>query len=73
MLRQGAAAKEIMPFGVLPRLVSGVWERMESWGIAGRGMYWRPLLQVDVAPGAERRFVELAALLEGSGMMVERK
>ena len=54
-------------------LISAVWEHMETWGIAGRGMYWRPLLQVQVAPDAERRFAELSALLEGSGLMVTRK
>ena len=54
-------------------LISAVWEQMETWGIAGRSMYWRPVLKVSVAPGGERRFAELAALLEGSGLMVERK
>ena len=44
-----------------------------SWGMAGRGMYWRPLLQVHVAPDAEQRFTELSALLQGSGLTVERK
>ena len=53
--------------------ISAVWEHMETWGIAGRGMYWRPLLQVYVAPGAEQRFAELSALLEGSGLMVRKK
>ena len=52
--------------------VSAVWEHME-WGMAGRGMYWRPVLQVYVAPDAEQRFAELSALLEGSGLTVERK
>ena len=54
-------------------LISAVWEHMEAWGMAGRGMYWRPLLQFHVAPDAEQRFAELSALLEGSGLTVERK
>jgi hypothetical protein len=54
-------------------LISAVWECMEAWGMAGRGMYWRPVLQVQVASGAEQRFTELAALLEGSGLTVQRK
>ena len=53
--------------------VSAVWDQMESWGIAGNGMYWRPVLNVYVAPGAEQRYAELATLLEGSGLNVERK
>jgi hypothetical protein len=54
-------------------LISAVWESMETWGMAGRGMYWRPVLQVSVAPDAEQRFAELSALLNGSGVMVEKK
>ena len=39
----------------------------------GRGMYWRPILQIDVAPAAEFRYAELKALLDNSGLIVERK
>jgi hypothetical protein len=46
---------------------------MDSWGIAGRGMYWRPILHVYNAPGAEGRADDLEALLEGSGLEVKRK
>jgi hypothetical protein len=61
--------------GQLPidSFISVVWEHIERWGIAGRSMYWRPVLQVSVAPGADGRFAELAARLEGSGLTVERK
>jgi hypothetical protein len=41
--------------------------------MAGNRMYWRPILQVQVAPGGEERFRDLAVLLEGSGLTVERK
>ena len=76
---RGPAGNKVIPLG--PRtassinpLISAVWEQMEAWGMAGRGMYWRPVLQVCVAPGAEqRRFADLSSLLEGSGLTVERK
>ena len=75
---RGRAGDKVVPLG--PRtassidlFISAVWEQMEAWGMAGRGMYWRPVLQVRVAPGAERRFAELSALLEGSGLTVERR
>jgi hypothetical protein len=55
------------------KLVSGVWDYMKSWGLAGRGMYWRPTLSMEVAPGAEGRFEELQALLQDSGMEVKRR
>ena len=57
----------------LDAFIAAVWAYMESWGIAGKGMYWRPILQVYVAPDAEQRYQDLSTLLEGSGLTVERK
>ncbi|MBN1395732.1 MAG: hypothetical protein JW959_11980 [Pirellulales bacterium] len=54
-------------------VISAVWDRIEGWGIAGQRMYWRPVLKVHVAPGGERCFDELKALLDGSGLTVEKK
>ncbi|MEN6450313.1 MAG: hypothetical protein ABFC96_07475 [Thermoguttaceae bacterium] len=54
-------------------LVSAIWEQMEGWGMAGRGMYWRPVLQVSVAPDAQQRYTDLARSLEGSGLTVQRR
>ena len=53
--------------------VSTLQTHIESWGMAGNRMYWRPVLQVQVAPGAEECFHDISALLEGSGLTVERK
>jgi hypothetical protein len=53
--------------------VSAVWEHMKSWGIAGRGLYWRPHFVVEVAPGGQRRFEELQLLLKGSGLELKRE
>ena len=54
--------------------VAAVWHYMDnSWGIAGHRMYWKPILKVEVATGAEGRFRDLQALLEGSGLKVERR
>jgi TolA-binding protein len=55
------------------KLVPKIWERMESWGIAGSRMYWKPVLQVEVREGADERYAELARLLEDSGIVVKRK
>jgi hypothetical protein len=54
-------------------LVSAVWDRMNQWGMAGRGMYWRPVLHVRVAPDGEQRFADLQVLLANSGLDVVRK
>ena len=40
-------------------------------GSAGRGIYWRPQLAVDVAPGAEGRYSDLKTLLADSGLDVK--
>jgi hypothetical protein len=52
-------------------LVAAVWNRVDTWGSAGRGMYWRPQLTVDVAPGAEGRYSDLKTLLADSGLEVK--
>lgn len=54
-------------------LVSTVWDRIDSWGTAGRGMYWRPVLLMEVEPGGQRRYAELQALLSDSGFDIHGK
>jgi len=72
------ADNKVVPLGPrtassIDTFISAVWGHIEGWGIAGRGMYWRPVLQVAVAPDAEDRFADLAALLDGSGLTVKRR
>lgn len=73
----GADAKTIaLPArtaAVTDELVTALWAQMESWGIAGKSAHWRPVLAVDVAPGADGRYADLARMLEGSGVSVERR
>nr|NIP87181.1 hypothetical protein [Planctomycetales bacterium] len=57
---------------VIEEFVSAVWGHMKGWGIAGRGMYWKPILNVYVAAGGDRRAAEMEILLEGSGLEVNR-
>jgi hypothetical protein len=54
-------------------MVSAIWKRIGEWGIAGDNCYWKPILRVQVAPDAEWRFAELSTLLDGSGLVIERK
>jgi hypothetical protein len=51
-------------------LVASVWDRIDSWGTAGRNMYWRPTLVMEIEPGGQRRYTELQALLADSGLDV---
>jgi hypothetical protein len=57
----------------LAPLVHQLRERIDSWGIAGEGMFWRPMLVVSVSLGAEDRFEELRALLADSGLEMHIK
>jgi hypothetical protein len=54
-------------------LVANVWKHMDRWGLAMVNGYWKPVLRVEVKPGGENRYNELQALLQGSGIEVERK
>jgi hypothetical protein len=53
--------------------VAAVWSEIKAWGIAGKGMYWRPILSVDVHAGGDKRYEELRRLLDGSGFEVRRR
>jgi hypothetical protein len=55
------------------QLVEEIWKHIESWGIAGRRAYWKPVLRLETAPGAGDRASDLEILLRGSGIEVERK
>ena len=59
--------------GDVDGFVKAILEQMEPWGIAGRHMYWKPILHFQVMPGAEPRYADFQRLLDGSGLAVERK
>lgn len=58
--------------GSIDKFTAAVWEKMDSWGMAGNGMYWHPVLNVRVGPGAQQRFDDFKSLLEGSGLTIEK-
>lgn len=66
ILVDGAMTDEIDAFVSLLR------QRITTWGMAVAGGYWKPLLRVTVAQGADTRFEELQILLEQSGLDVQR-
>lgn len=72
---RGARGMKVIKFGShtddsLDELVSTVWDRIDSWGTAGRGMYWRPKLVMMIEPGGQRRYTELQSLMADSGFDV---
>jgi hypothetical protein len=66
VLVDGAMADDI------DALVAKIRERIEEWDMAVAGGYWKPVLNVQVAEGAEMRFAEMRVLLDGSGLEVRR-
>ena len=52
-------------------MVEEIWKRIDSWGIAGRGNFWKPQLRVKVEPGGENRFASLQHMLQNSGLVIE--
>ena len=52
------------------KFVAAVWEHMQTWGIAGRGMYWKPVLYVHPSPTGHQRAADLKVLLDRSGLEV---
>jgi hypothetical protein len=54
-------------------LVTAVQQRIANWGIAGRGLYWRPQLILEVGRSGEGRYADLESLLANSGFDVKRR
>ena len=53
--------------------VTAVQREMKSWGLAVRNGYWKPVLQVEVAPDSEHHFADLQQSLSNSGFEIQRK
>lgn len=54
----------------IDELVRIVHEQVDSWGIAGEGLFWRPVLTLHVAPNGRQRAEDLARLLKDSGLEI---
>ncbi len=58
--------------GHVDAILSGIWRVMESWGLAVVGGYWQPVLRIEVAPGAEKRYLEFERAFRNSGLVLQR-
>jgi hypothetical protein len=50
---------------------AAVKDRIEDWGLAGSGMYWKPVLELTIEPNAEMTASRIAHLLRDSGVEVQ--
>ena len=69
---EDSAAGREFQFGDMPEaayedLVSAVDKRIEDWGMAGQGLYWRPVVELKVSADGEHRYDDLVRLLKYSG------
>jgi hypothetical protein len=52
----------------LDPFVKDVRDEIDGWGMAGNGLYWRPVIVLSVAPQGERRASDLERWLSNSGL-----
>jgi biopolymer transport protein ExbD len=55
---------------VMAEFATALREHMKEWGLAGNGLYWRPVLQLNIGPRGEQQAIRLTRLLEGSGVEI---
>jgi hypothetical protein len=55
----------------VPAFIDEMRKHVTGWGFAGDGLFWRPVVYLNVAPGGEQRAQELAALLKNSGLEMQ--
>ena len=71
----GSGGREVKLQGptrfAIDELVAGLRDHVEQWGIAGSGLYWRPVLTLKIAPGGKARARDLVKLLENSGVEIQ--
>lgn len=53
-------------------LIDSVWKLVDSWGSLGFEGYWKPVLHVEVNDGNRQMVQRLEALLDGSGLDIEK-
>ena len=55
----------------IDEFVAAVQNQIDGWGMAGDGLYWRPVLSLHVGPDGNRRAQDLARLLKNSGLELQ--
>jgi len=53
--------------------VAAVQNEVNDWGLAVADGYWKPVVQAEVTPEAERHFMNLQSALQGSGIEIIRR
>ena len=61
------------PVEAVDVMVEEIWNRIDSWGIAGQGSYWKPQLSIKVQPGGQQRYAMLEQMLRNSGLVIQQE
>jgi hypothetical protein len=56
---------------LVEEFVSAVQTHVDEWGMAGQGLYWRPVLELKVGPDGGKRADDLVRLLNNSGLELQ--
>jgi len=58
--------------GHVHTILTSIWSKMDTWGLAVVGGYWQPVLKIQVEIGGERRYLEFDRSFRNSGLMIKR-
>lgn len=58
------------PEAISEEFVAALRERVEGWGLAGNGLFWRPVLKLHIGPDARHTTEQVMRLLDDSGVEV---
>lgn len=64
---------ESEPVKAVDVMVEEIWNRIDSWGIAGQGSYWKPQLRIKIQPDGQQRFAMLQQMLHNSGLVIQQE
>ncbi|MCA9240530.1 MAG: hypothetical protein KDA37_10035, partial [Planctomycetales bacterium] len=54
----------------LSDVASAIKGQIKSWGLAGRGLYWRPVINLEVRPGGQHNAQQIYNAMRNSGVDV---
>lgn len=74
-LNSGNAGAKVVPLRddtvlSVDEFVKQVHDQIDGWGIAGNGLYWRPVIILTVGPDGHERADDLTRLLRNSGLEI---
>ena len=59
------------PSQISTEFVAALRARVDEWGLAGNGLYWRPVLELNIAPDAQQTAQSVRRLLHDSGVEIQ--